>query len=540
MTTCFLKRCWRTTWMRRRLAAAGSSWRHGLAAWLGVRALPRRCAAWTRSTTQRAAQSAWLRCALSRALAQPDGRVRCRCTAAPEEEDDYLLVSDAARPPGQRGLKGLRAALLETREWNSSAARNALAADAEAAGDPIGLAPLLRGKRARHLAKVHLLAMCRAWGYRSFHWCVVCCCSTSRSSISSVLLTHRCGAAAARRKRRGDVKRKRRGARVAETTASAEAQALSSALVVVQRPPGGIALDARDVAALLRERFVPGLAESASALAGPRARAAAHACGAAPFAAEHVRAYDALAASVAALAAAWAHRAAAQARWSGDVVRCTAAPGAIAALLHLNDDSVDAAAAPTWRALPYLTAASLPADDPPVEAMLPVLRTHLGTGLRMWRHYRGARLELVARSSGAASGADAAASLPQEVALLHAEFAHGIHSGLAVEAAASALLAQLRATAPLADYAAAAEQLAALLARYAADAAAALAERAAWARVLVEQEGLPLQPSLPIFRAVPPAWDALAAAQAAAQADCCGGGRPSPQRAVGAARAQSG
>lgn len=440
-----------------------------------------------------------------------------RCTPAPSaaEEEGFVLVSNAELS----GLKALRTALLETREWNSAAARCALADSVAAAGDPHGLVPLLRGKRAAYLGKSHLLLLCRAWGYRSFHWCVRQPPRMLALHPPVALLT--LAAAGARRARRGSVKRKRRtagGASAAVATqAAAQAAVACATLAPSQRPPWTPALgtvDAGSVSALLRERFAPQLAASTAALAGPRALAAARAGGALGFASEHVRAYDLLAASVAALAAQWTRRAAAQAHWSAAAVRCTAAPSAAAAL-HL-EHGADAAAAPAWRALPYLAAALPCAEEPPVDAMLASLVTHLRAGLAMWQLNAAARLQLLARSSGADVAADARALLPPAVAALYAEFADGLHAGLAAAAAAAALLAQLRAAAPLRDFAAAAEQLAALLARYAADAARALADRAVWARALVA-EGVPLQPSLPI-PAVPPAWHALAAG-------CGGGGR---------------
>jgi len=321
-------------------------------------------------------------------------------------------------------------------------------------------------------------------------------------------------AAGARRARRGSVKRKRRTAGGASAAVATQAAVACATLAPSQRPPALGAVDAGSVSALLRERFAPQLAASTAALAGPRALAAARAGGALGFASEHVRAYDLLAASVAALAAQWTRRAAAQAHWSAAAVRCTAAPSAAAAL-HL-EHGADAAAAPAWRALPYLAAALPCAEEPPVDAMLASLVTHLRAGLAMWQLNAAARLQLLARSSGAGVAADARALLPPAVAALYAEFADGLHAGLAAAALVAALLAQLRATVPLCDFAAAAEQLAALLARYAADAARALADRAVWARALVA-EGVPLQPSLPI-PAVPPAWHALAAG-------CGGGGR---------------
>ena len=307
------------------------------------------------------------------------------------------------------------------------------------------------------------------------------------------------------------MKRKRRGSRVA-AAATTHASATVTATALVPRLPTPVAPDARSVAALLRERFAPELADSACALAGPRALAAARSTGVAPFAAENVCAYSALAASVSGLAAALAQQAVAQASWSAGAVRCAdTLPGYLLSLEQGPREGQDAGSPPAWRVLPFM---GTTADEPsPVEAMLSVLGLHLGTAVRWSRRNLEARLALLASSSGAASGADVTAALPQEIASLYTEFLHGLRTALAVEAEARALLAHLRATAPLADYAAAAEQLAAMLARYAADAAAALSQRAIWARDLVQQDGLPLQPSLPIS-VVSPAWDALAAAYA--------------------------
>jgi hypothetical protein len=80
----------------------------------------------------------------------------------------------------------------------------------------------------------------------------------------------------------------------------------TGALVSEQHLPSVGSVTAGGVASLLRERFAPELTGSAAALAGPRALAVARSSGAVGFAAEHVRAYDALAGSVAALAATWA------------------------------------------------------------------------------------------------------------------------------------------------------------------------------------------------------------------------------------------
>jgi hypothetical protein len=95
------------------------------------------------------------------------------CTPAPSE----LEVGDfeVSGEPGKRnGEKLLRALLIQTREWNTGAARERLAAVCDARGaDDVSSAKLavaLRSKRSAALTKEHLLFAARAWGYACHLW----------------------------------------------------------------------------------------------------------------------------------------------------------------------------------------------------------------------------------------------------------------------------------------------------------------------------------------------------------------------------------
>ena len=117
--------------------------------------------------------------------ASPPPRVRClnskhapgcaACLPPPPEGQDALYQ---LRPPpgaeaGEKGPNGscmLRAQLLATEQWNSRAAREALAAAEEARGDPTGVAQMLRRKAGKLLLKPHMLCLARAWGYASDLW----------------------------------------------------------------------------------------------------------------------------------------------------------------------------------------------------------------------------------------------------------------------------------------------------------------------------------------------------------------------------------
>ena len=88
------------------------------------------------------------------------------CTPAParEEHGHFELT-------GPGGIKALRVLVLGSAEWCSPAAREAVAAAEEAAGDPSGIARILRNKRGRNLTKPHLMLLCAAWDYRTDKWC---------------------------------------------------------------------------------------------------------------------------------------------------------------------------------------------------------------------------------------------------------------------------------------------------------------------------------------------------------------------------------
>lgn len=91
------------------------------------------------------------------------GCVACAPAPAPGELERFELVAAG-------GFKGLRGALLLSPEWNTATEREAAAASAEAHGDPLAMAPLLRRKRGCDLNKAQLVALCRAWGYKSGAW----------------------------------------------------------------------------------------------------------------------------------------------------------------------------------------------------------------------------------------------------------------------------------------------------------------------------------------------------------------------------------
>ena len=61
--------------------------------------------------------------------------------------------------------------MLGSAEWCSSSAREAVAAAEEAAGDPCGIARILRDKRGSNLTKQQLMLLCAAWTYRADKWC---------------------------------------------------------------------------------------------------------------------------------------------------------------------------------------------------------------------------------------------------------------------------------------------------------------------------------------------------------------------------------
>ena len=97
------------------------------------------------------------------------------CTQPPALSQESRVMLSIAGGHGDgsggsgRGLNALRAALLLSPEWNSSAAREAAAVALEAAlaGGPLADLPaVLRSKGARALKKGHLIALCRHWPER--------------------------------------------------------------------------------------------------------------------------------------------------------------------------------------------------------------------------------------------------------------------------------------------------------------------------------------------------------------------------------------
>ena len=95
------------------------------------------------------------------------------CTPPPREGEEALYQlrgAESDTPAAPSGSARLRAQMLATAEWNSPAARDALAAAEEARGDPVGVSQLLRKKVGRSLLKPHMLLLARAWGYASDLW----------------------------------------------------------------------------------------------------------------------------------------------------------------------------------------------------------------------------------------------------------------------------------------------------------------------------------------------------------------------------------
>ena len=137
------------------------------------------------------------------------------CTPPPREGEEALYQlrgAESDAPAAPSGSARLRAQMLATAEWNSPAARDALAAGEEARGDPVGVSQLLRKKVGRSLLKPHMLLLARAWGYASVLWL-----------------------------RRGDTVRARKRPRAAPdkaqaATAAAAAQSTALTTVAVARP----------------------------------------------------------------------------------------------------------------------------------------------------------------------------------------------------------------------------------------------------------------------------------------------------------------
>ena len=332
----------------------------------------------------------------------------------PDQFGSYVLL-------GQNGTKRLRRAVLLTREWNTTADREAAATLAEAGGDPHGVARVLRGKLSRELSKPHLLLLCVTWRYRSDLWAP-----------------------------RGNTCRKR--ARPAEDAAEATA---ASALALRDRLPAVGAVDRRSVA-LLVAQLAAQLTASAHDMAGPKARDATLKHRLAPFELASLQEYTASCHFFRSGAMRWGLLDAAQAVWSARA----------AAVKHVPypAEEADPATTPTWQMLALC-------DAPvPLEQQLEQLRAISSSAQRMVVVTRATAQMMVPPGS------------PQRVVvdLAQREHAEAVMAGVAVCTAALQLLAQLRAAAPLADYASACELLSPQLTRYMAGLADSYHARAEW------------------------------------------------------------
>ena len=335
---------------------------------------------------------------------------------------------------GQNGTKRLRRAVLLTREWNTTADREAAATLAEADGDPHGVARVLRGKLSRELSKPHLLLLCATWRYRSDLWAL-----------------------------RGNTCRKR--ARLAEDAAVAT---VASALALRVRLPAVGAVDRRSVAQLVAT-LTAQLTASAHNMAGPKARDATMEHRRAPFELASLQEYNASSHFFRAVAMRWGLLDAAQVVWSARA----------AAVKHVPypAEEADPATTPAWQMLALC-------DAPvPLEQQLEQLSAISGSAQRMVVVTRATAQAMVPLGS------------PERVVVdvAQREYAEAIMEGVAVCTALLQLLAQLRAAAPLADYASACELLSPQLTRYMAGLADSSRARSEWTTAAI-RDGIQPRP----------------------------------------------
>ena len=360
------------------------------------------------------------------------------CAAAPlaAEEDSFSVVASRG------GVKGLRALLLLTPEWNTAWVRDAAAAALEADGDA-SCADAIRSKVSAQLSKSTLLRLCRIWAYRSDLWC-----------------------------RKGDMQRKRPRRAAASGSAAqpgvvrplasvggSEACAVTAVLALLARRhslPSTGAISSPAVAALLAGPLAAQLRRSSTSFAGPRTRHTTLALRRAPFPRVSLSYYAHCAASLHSLAARWRTAAAEHCAWAASKAGASAEGGDIQ-----DGQGGDADTRPAWECL--LTCHC----DAPVEGVLLQLQALLATAQRTQE------LVHTGRCNAGAAPSEALLTLQDELACAAREA-----GGAAC--AAALLLAQLRACATFATYAAAGGLLLEHLANYADDTAAAYKERAAW------------------------------------------------------------
>ena len=358
-----------------------------------------------------------------------------RCNVAPSsaEEASFWLSSSSG------GIKGLRALVLQTPEWNTARFREAAAAALEAEGDG-SCAAVIRGKLSSQLSKRALLQLCRIWAYRSDLW-----------------------------SRKGDTQRKRsRSAatldstvqpgvvRPAASVGGSHTCVVTQVLALRHRLPSTGAVSSPAVAALLAGPLAAQLRRSCVSFAGQRTRRVTLALRRAPFPRVSLAYYAHCTACMRALAARWRHAAAEHSAWA-------ATEGAA------DQEGKDGAdTRPAWERLLDCHA------DAPVEGVLLQLQVLLATAQRTQALVHSGRC-------------DAGAAPSEALLTLQDELVCAAREVGGAATAAALLVAQLRACATFATYAAAGGLLLEHLARYADDVAAAYEERAAWgARALAD------------------------------------------------------
>ena len=352
----------------------------------------------------------------------------CCAPPAPDQFGSYVLL-------GQSGTKRLRRAVLLTREWNTTADREAAATLAETSGDPHGVARVLRGKLSRELSKPHLLLLCATWRYRSDLWAP-----------------------------KGDTCRKR-----ARPAPDAVVETAASALALHHRLPMVGAIDRRSVAQLVATLSAQ-LTASARDMAGPKARAVTLEHRLAPFEVASLQEYNASSVFFRAVSMRWGLLEASQVVWSARA----------AAVKHVPypAEEADPATTPTWQLLALCDAPA------PLEAQLEQLRAIASSAQRMVVVTRSTAQAMVPPGSPERTVVDVA----------QREYAEAIMAGVAVCTSVVQLLAQLRAAAPLADYAAACELLSPQLTRYMAGLSDSARARSEWSAAAISDGVQPRPP----------------------------------------------
>ena len=309
----------------------------------------------------------------------------------------------------------------------------AQAAKCVAAGDALGLAPMLRRKQSAAMRKAHLFALARHWGYRSDAW-----------------------------RQKGDGCRKRRRA--------VDAAAAAGALQLALPPPVATApvpLDDAGVRVLVSEQFGALLASSVRSHAGGAARAAMEEQGVAAFTSNCLTEYAFIVRMMRTAARSWRAALAQQRVWSAAAVAAAASPTA------------RERGSTAWALLPFLGA------DSPAECGLDFMKRKFVAAHRLW----------VAQSTHAGAALALHSSThPLPVALR--EYEGAVLDGLHFVTQAALLLARLRAEAPLRTYALAAELLVEECARFCDGSADAYVQRATWSADAM-QRGIPCQAEPP-------------------------------------------